>query len=93
MELLVTTVLAALLMTGAGYAQYRIPFHTEGTTRIAITRGVLAVVGLAFGYVGATAAGVQGGLAVLLFLIGFGLVHAPAAVILFIKRGAGAGKS
>jgi hypothetical protein len=93
MDLLLTMVLAALLVTAAGYAQYRIPFHTAGASRVALTRGVLIVVGVAFGYVGAVASGAQGGLALLLFLIGFGLVHAPAAIILFVKRGRGAGKS
>lgn len=93
MELVLMTVLALLLMTVAGYAQYRIPFYTAGAARTALTRGVLIVIGIAFGYVGAASAGAQGTVALLLFLIGFGLVHAPAAIILFVKRGRGAGKS
>ncbi|HEV8553225.1 MAG TPA: hypothetical protein VGR65_07560 [Casimicrobiaceae bacterium] len=51
METLLTAIAAALLLTAAGYAHYRIP------------------------------------------LTGFGLVHLPAALILFVKRGRGAGKS
>ena len=93
MDLAFMTVLAALLMTAAGYAQYRIPFHTAGAGRSALARAVLIVVGIAFGYVGAVSAGAQGPVALLLFLIGFGLVHAPAAIILFVKRGRDAGKS
>lgn len=93
MEFATTTLLALVLLTVAGYAQYRIPFHTAGTTRIALARSVLLVIGIAFGYVGANSAGAQGGLALLLFFIGFGLVHAPAAIILFVKRTRGAGKS
>ncbi|HET9663343.1 MAG TPA: hypothetical protein VFP00_03880 [Burkholderiales bacterium] len=86
-----TLFLAALLLTAAGYAQYRIPFHTAGATRIAVTRGMLLAAGIAFGYVNAAISGAQDGLALLMFLIGFGLVHAPAAIILFIKRHRGSG--
>ena len=93
LEWMTTAVLAILLLAAAGYAQYRIPFHTAGAARIALARGVLIAVGIAFGYVGASAAGAQGALALLLFLVGFGLVHAPAAIILYIKRARGTGKS
>ncbi|MGQ0749060.1 MAG: hypothetical protein ACT4PS_00850 [Betaproteobacteria bacterium] len=86
-----TLILAVLFLAAAGYAQYRIPFHTAGATRSAVTRGVLMAVGIAFGYVNAVSSGAQGGLALLMFFIGFGLVHAPAAVILFIKRHRGSG--
>jgi hypothetical protein len=85
--------LAALLLATAGYAQYRIPFHTAGATRSAVTRGVLLAIGIAFGYVSAVSSGAQGGLALIMFFIGFGLVHAPAAFILFIKRQRGSGAS
>lgn len=85
--------LALVLLTAAVYAQYRIPFHTAGAARSAFTRGVLIAIGIAFGYVGATGSGAEGRLALLLFLVGFGLVHAPAAIILFVKRSRGAGKS
>lgn len=88
-----TFFLAVLLLAAAGYAQYRIPFHTAGATRSAVTRGVLLAVGFAFGYVSAASSGAQGGLALIMFFIGFGLVHAPAAVILFIKRQRGSGAS
>ena len=93
MELLLTIAVAVLLLTAAGYAQYRIPYHTAGTAKVALTRGMLILAGIEFGYVGAAGADAPGGLAFLLFLIGFGLVHTPAAIILFIKRERGAGRS
>jgi hypothetical protein len=92
MELLLTIAVAVLLLTAAGYAQYRIPYHTAGA-KVALTRGMLILVGIGFGYVGAAGADAPGGIVFLLFLIGFGLVHTPAAIILFIKRERGAGRS
>lgn len=92
MELVLGLVTAALL-TLAGYAQYRIPYHTATRDRARLTRGVLATVGVAFGYViAATYTGESAHLP-FLFLSGFGAVHAPAAVILFVKRARGAGRS
>lgn len=94
MEMVLWVVTAAVLLSVAAYAQLRIARHTAGTTRVALTRAVLIVVGIAFGYVAArTLADGQGIPASLVFLTGFGLVHFPAAIILFIKRERGAGKS
>jgi hypothetical protein len=93
MLLTMTILLAALLLAVALYAQYRIPFYTAGTRKVAITRATLFLVGAAFGYVNATGAGSQDGFALSWFFIGFGLVHAPAALILFIKRRRGTGMS
>lgn len=91
--MLLTTLLATLLLAVALYTQYRIPFHTAGARKVAITRATLFLVGAAFGYVNATGAGSQNDFALSLFFIGFGLVHAPAALILFIKRRRGTGMS
>jgi hypothetical protein len=76
--------LAAVSLLAAGYAQARIPRHTAGRSKVSFTRGFLAAVGIAFGL---TAAAVYDDrtAAVLAFLIGFGLVHLPAALILFFK--------
>ena len=92
MDLLAGTLISALLLMAAGYAQYRIPFHVEGASRSRLTRGVLFFVGLAFGYVVA-ASQPDMGLKPLLFLAAFGAVHLPAALILFLKRAGGAGRS
>jgi len=86
-------VLAALaLVAAAVYAQHRVAFHTVGRRRIAVVRGVLAVVGIALGYVLASYAP-AGTLPVLAFAEGFGLAHFPAAMILFLKRVRGEARS
>lgn len=56
-------------------------------------RALLIVLGLVFGYVAADNFGKAEGPALLAFLVGFGAVHVPAALILAIKHAAGAGKS
>ena len=87
-------VTAIVMLYLAAYAQIRIPAHTAGTEKIAWARGILIVVGLALGYVGLhTYQEAFGPRAVLAFVIGFGLAHVPAAVILFLKRERGTGKS
>ena len=84
----------AALVAVAFYAQYRIPQHTSGAAKVALTRLLLIVIGIAFGYVLAqTYADARGLPPVLVFLAGFGLVHLPAAIILFIKGARGTGKS
>jgi hypothetical protein len=87
-------VVAIVVLCLAAYAQIRIPAHTAGAEKIAWARGILIIVGLALGYVGLrTYQEPFGPRAVLAFVIGFGLAHVPAAVILFLKRERGAGKS
>ena len=58
-----------------------------------LTRIGLAALGLVFGYVAADNFSAAEAPGMLTFLIAFGAVHVPAALILFIKRTAGAGKS
>jgi multidrug transporter EmrE-like cation transporter len=84
--------IAAVLLTVAGYAQYRIPLHTASRSKASLTRGILALVGLAFGYLCTSYADTPVN-ALFAFLSGFGLVHLPAAIILFLKRARGEGKS
>jgi hypothetical protein len=43
------SILATVLLAIAGYAQYRIAFHTA-PSRVALTRGLLALVAAAFGF-------------------------------------------
>lgn len=69
------------------YAQWSIPNQVKGRKRTFLTRALLAAAGTAlglfavqFGHVADVSAS-----AIALFLIGFGQVHAPAAVILFLK--------
>lgn len=87
MDTLFLLMLTAATLAAAIYAQYRLPFHTATLTHAWITRLVLIVTGVAFGwavtlyYMQAT--GIN---AVLVFLSALGLVHVPAAFILFLKR-------
>ncbi|MGZ8263342.1 MAG: hypothetical protein ACXW2I_04155 [Burkholderiales bacterium] len=92
MQIVSMIVAAALLVTAAAYAQVRIPRYTAGSGRVALARGVLIAVGLASGVV-AAAVYAEPPLTVLAFVIGFGIVHLPAAFILLIKHARGAGPS
>jgi hypothetical protein len=93
MSIFLAALLAIVLLAAAGYAQVQIPRFTAGSSKIALTRGVLVVIGIAFGLL--TAGPYASALfpAVLAFLIGFGAVHVPAAIILFVKRERRSGKS
>lgn len=84
-------VVAVLLLPIVAYAQYRIPAYTRGAMRAVAARSVLIIVGVAFGYVAARNYPDDGRL--LVFLCGFGAVHLPAAVILFVKHARGSGKT
>jgi hypothetical protein len=93
MNVLPMVVLAALVLLAAIYAQHQLPRFTASPRAAQLMRAGLIAIGLVFGYVAAdnfSAAGVPG---LLTFLIAFGAVHVPAALILLIKRAAGAGKS
>lgn len=87
MQTLLLVAAAALAVAVAAYAQYRTPFHTKHRSDAWWARAMLLLVGLAFGYVLATVYTRSDGLGqVLVFLAGFGMVHLPAAFILFSKR-------
>ena len=84
------TFLAGALLAVAGYAQYQLERFTAGRGKTWLARTTLMIVGIAFGFTLArTSASVPGAAA--LFLIGVGLVHLPAAFILFLKRERGSG--
>jgi hypothetical protein len=86
------TTLYALLFTlitlaAAAYAQWRIPFHTANARHARIGRVMLLIVGVLFGIVMASVyTHTQNVPWLLAFLSGFGVVHVPAAAILFLKR-------
>jgi hypothetical protein len=81
------------LLSCAVYAQMQIPRYTANRRGVLFTRVVLLVTGIAFGYAAATVYPLDPGPATLNFLIAFGLVHVPAAFILFIKSARHAGKT
>ena len=85
--------LTALGLAAAVYAQHQIPRFTASARAALATRVGLLLIGLVLGYVLADNMALSGGPAVMMFLLGFGGVHIPAALILFFKRVSGAGKS
>lgn len=92
MDILLQLISAVVALTIVGYAQARIAQFTAGTGKILLARLILLLAGAAFGYT--LAQGIEPMLQrALVFIHGFGLVHFPAAVILYIKDRRGAGKS
>ena len=71
------------------YAQWSLPQQIDGGRRVLLTRLLLAAIGTGLGLLAvnfAQLADIRDTSALALFLIGFGQVHAPAAVILFLKN-------
>lgn len=85
-------VAAVVLFFLALYAHRQITVFTLGSANVFIARAALLIVGVLFGWVIA-AAEADPLRQALRFAIGFGMVHIPAAVILFIKAQRGSGKS
>jgi len=80
--------LLIIAVTGAAtvYAHRRLPFHTPNQRQLRAARIILLVTGAAFGWVSARVYGLATDLnPVLIFFASLGLVHVPAAAILFIK--------
>lgn len=92
MGIFLQSVLALLLLAAAAYAQLRIPAFARGTAKVVFTRTLLVLAGIGFGLY-AAGYSVDRPSQLPGFLIGFGLVHVPAAFILFIKGRRGEGKS
>ena len=86
-------VAAAFALMAAGYAQHQISRYTKGELRTLLIRSVLITTGIAFGLFMARFYFDKTITALLAFLVGFGLVHVPAALILFIKRKRGEKKT
>jgi hypothetical protein len=79
---------AACMLLLSIYAQWSVPSQTDGEGRVLFARLLLAAVGTAIGLFAvqfAQLGDLRDTSAIALFLIGFGQVHAPAAVILFLK--------
>jgi hypothetical protein len=91
-----SAVIGLFVIAAACYAHYEIPRFTRGTHR-AVAHAVLLLVGCACGVASMWAQEPHGpGPAAtrwLVFVIAFGIVHVPAAAILFIKYLRGAGQS
>jgi hypothetical protein len=87
------SIAAFLLVALASYAQTQIPRFTEGRGHIMAARGVLIATGIGLGAVSAAIVAADTPQALLVFLIGFGAVHIPAAFILLVKQARHSGKS
>jgi len=79
-------ILTAALLAIAAYAQWRIPRFEATRSGALLARGLLVLIGVAFGFVAADYYAGPGYPAALVFLSAFGLVHVPAAFILLLKR-------
>lgn len=86
MQLFFMLLLTAVTTGTAAYAHYRIPYHTKTALGRWFLHIFLGVIGLAFAWVNSQRFPVTGMWEVLVFLSSFGVVHIPAAGILFIKR-------
>ena len=81
-------VAAACMLLLSIYAHWSLPKQIEGERRVRVTQMLLALVGTALGLLAvnfAQLAELHDTSRLALFLIGFGQVHAPAAVILLLK--------
>jgi hypothetical protein len=85
MDAVLVAPFAVAALAAAGYAQYRVSFHTTSRGRALVLRLLLGGVGIAFGTVNAIAYGAFLP-PPLLFALSFGIVHVPAAIILELKR-------
>jgi hypothetical protein len=84
---LIAWVLALAGVAVAAYAHYRLRFHTTTRAGAEIARLVLILAGTGLGWTAILWAPQADPLsAAPLFLIGFGMVHVPAAFILWSKR-------
>ena len=92
-DLILMLALCGVLIAAALYAHTRIPRFTAGRSKAAAAHTILIVVGIAAGAVGALIYRAEPALALLSALTGFGAVHVPAAVILFLKQQRNSGKT
>lgn len=86
MHTILLLLLSGITLAAAAYTHYRIPFHTANARSRWFTHLLLIIVGLAFGWVNSQRYAISGAWEVLIFLSSFGVIHIPAAAILFIKR-------
>src|SRR4051812_12393458 len=86
MNLILSSLAAAAALCIAAYAQLRVGRYTASRSAACLTRGVLLLVGLGFGYVATVTYSADDVTRALAMMIGFGAVHLPAAFILFVKR-------
>jgi len=78
--------LAAVLVSAvAGFAQWRIADFTATRARAWLTRAILVTLGVGVGLASVRTMPSDGN-AIVWFLLGFGIVHVPAALVLLLKQ-------
>lgn len=92
MDTVTAAMLAFLSLSVAAYAHLKIPAFTDTQAKILVTRIILIVVGLAFGFVSSFYM-LEMPQKILGFITAFGLVHVPAAIILLVKTKRGEKRS
>lgn len=92
MDTLVGIVMALATLALTVYVHRKIPVFTNSRRKVLFTSIILSAVGVAFGMV-STLYVAESAQKLLAFLTGFGIVHLPAAVILFVKSKRGERKS
>lgn len=85
MQSTLTFVTAAVLLAAAAYAQWAVPRLTRGAVNGWALRLLLVLLGAAVGLSLAQLNG-NGTGTFALFVLGFGLVHVPPALVLLLKR-------
>ena len=83
--------LATLAVLAAAYVHLNVSRFTTTRASTVTAHLVLAVVGSGFGYVAAITAASESLSPVVAFVMGFGAVHVPAALILLLKAARRAG--
>ncbi len=86
MQTAVLLILTFTTLAAAAYTHYRVPYHTRNARNRWFVHFLLIIVGIAFGWVNSQRYPLNGLWELLVFLSSFGVIHIPAAAILFIKR-------
>ena len=89
MEIVFLTFSAGVMVAAAAYAHHLVSRHIGHPQKLLLTRALLLLTGLAFGFVWAMNYPADPFLALLAFLVGLGAVHVPAAIMLFLRYGRG----
>jgi hypothetical protein len=85
-------IVAVLLVVAICYAHVEIPRFTKGARKRVVAHAVLILAGCACGAVSLWTPGLSAPRS-LAFVIGFGVVHLPAAAIVFLKHLRGSERS
>ena len=88
MEWISVLLMAGISSAAAIYTQSRLPFLTATRKQAGWARAILMVTGVVFGLVAMMQIGghESGLMQLLIFVAAWGVVHVPAAIILFLKQ-------